>query len=83
MLEFRNSEKSQLGLPLPKGKVKVYRRDVDGRGYQFVACQPMDSVAADLRLVSPAAMLVARDGSSLSWNQHKPQWQCGPVARPV
>jgi hypothetical protein len=31
MLEFENSEKSSLGMPLPKGKVKMYRRDVDGR----------------------------------------------------
>jgi hypothetical protein len=31
MLEFQNTEKSHLGMPLPKGKVKVYRRDMDGR----------------------------------------------------
>jgi len=31
MLEFENSEKARLGLPLPRGKAKMYRRDVDGR----------------------------------------------------
>jgi len=31
MLEFRNSKKNNMGMPLPKGKVKVYRRDIDGR----------------------------------------------------
>lgn len=32
MREFRNSEENKLGLPLPKGRVRFYRRDdVDGR----------------------------------------------------
>jgi hypothetical protein len=31
MLEFENSEASNLGMPLPEGKVKVYRRDLDER----------------------------------------------------
>jgi len=32
---FRNDEKSGLGMPLPKGKVRVYKKDEDGRE-QFV-----------------------------------------------
>jgi hypothetical protein len=46
MLEFRNAEKSQLGMPLPKGKVKVYRRDVDGRN-EFVGEDAIDHTPQD------------------------------------
>lgn len=31
MLEFQNELKSGLGIPLPRGKAKIYRRDLDGR----------------------------------------------------
>lgn len=31
MREFKNSEKNGLGIPLPKGRVRFYRRDDDGR----------------------------------------------------
>ena len=31
MIEFKNDKKGGMGMPLPKGKVKVYRRDIDGR----------------------------------------------------
>jgi len=30
MQQFVNSEKNRLGIPLPKGKLRFYRRDVDG-----------------------------------------------------
>jgi len=46
MLEFDNSEKSQLGMPLPKGKVKVYRRDVDGRN-EFIGEDQIDHTPKD------------------------------------
>ena len=46
MLEFRNSEKSQLGMPLPKGKVKVYRRDTDGRN-EFIGEDAVDHTPKD------------------------------------
>jgi hypothetical protein len=35
VLEVVNSEHNGLGIPLPKGKVKLYRRDIDGRN-EFV-----------------------------------------------
>ena len=41
MLEFRNSAKSRLGMPLPRGLVKIYRRDVDGRN-EFVGEDRID-----------------------------------------
>ncbi|MGA1993594.1 MAG: DUF4139 domain-containing protein, partial [Bryobacteraceae bacterium] len=46
MLEFRNSEKSHLGMPLPRGKVKVYRRDTDGRN-EFVGEDSVDHTPKD------------------------------------
>ncbi|HXN47767.1 MAG TPA: DUF4139 domain-containing protein [Bryobacteraceae bacterium] len=46
MLEFKNSEKSHLGMPLPKGKVKVYRRDSDGRN-EFVGEDAVDHTPKD------------------------------------
>jgi hypothetical protein len=30
MLEFKNSKSENLGMPLPKGRVRVYKKDVDG-----------------------------------------------------
>ncbi len=46
MLEFRNSANSHLGMPLPRGKVKVYRRDVDGRN-EFVGEDRVDHTPKD------------------------------------
>ena len=46
MLEFKNSEKSHLGMPLPKGKVKVYRHDTDGRN-EFVGEDAVDHTPKD------------------------------------
>jgi hypothetical protein len=46
MLEFKNSEKSHLGMPLPKGKVKGYRRDTDGRN-EFVGEDSVDHTPKD------------------------------------
>ena len=46
MLEFQNSKKSHLGMPLPRGKVKVYRRDVDAR-HEFVGEDQIDHTPED------------------------------------
>jgi len=46
MLEFKNSESAHLGMPLPKGKVKVYRRDVDGRN-EFIGEDRIDHTPKD------------------------------------
>lgn len=46
MLEFQNSQKGGLGMPLPKGKVKVYRRDVDGRN-EFIGEDQIDHTPKD------------------------------------
>jgi hypothetical protein len=46
MLEFKNSESAHLGMPLPKGKVKVYRRDIDGRN-EFIGEDQIDHTPKD------------------------------------
>lgn len=46
MLEFKNSEAAHLGMPLPKGKVKMYRRDVDGRN-EFIGEDQIDHTPKD------------------------------------
>lgn len=46
MLEFQNSKKSHLGMPLPRGKVKVYRRDVDARN-EFIGEDQIDHTPED------------------------------------
>lgn len=43
---FRNDEKSGLGMPLPKGKVRVYKKDEDGKE-QFVGEDEIDHTPKD------------------------------------
>jgi hypothetical protein len=43
---FRNEEKSGLGIPLPKGKVRVYQRDSDGKE-QFIGEDEIDHTPKD------------------------------------
>jgi hypothetical protein len=43
---FRNDEKSGLGIPLPKGKVRVYKKDGDGRE-QFIGEDQLDHTPKD------------------------------------
>ncbi|MGA9365652.1 MAG: hypothetical protein WBW16_14915 [Bacteroidota bacterium] len=45
-LTFRNEQKSGLGIPLPKGKVRVYKRDDDGKE-QFVGEDLIDHTPKD------------------------------------
>ena len=46
MLEFKNSKESNLGMPLPKGKIKLYRRDIDGRN-EFIGEDQIDHTPKD------------------------------------
>jgi hypothetical protein len=46
MLEFRNSEKSGLGLPLPMGTLRVFKKDSKG-GAQFVGEDRLDHTPKD------------------------------------
>jgi hypothetical protein len=45
-LEFKNSKSDGLGLPLPKGKIRVYKKDSDG-SQEFVGEDRIDHTPAD------------------------------------
>jgi hypothetical protein len=44
--EFKNSESNHLGVPLPKGRLRFYRRDTDGR-LEFVGENSVDHTPKD------------------------------------
>ncbi|HEY7616263.1 MAG TPA: hypothetical protein VH744_05625, partial [Terriglobales bacterium] len=46
MEEFKNSEANHLGMPLPKGKLRFYRRDTDGH-LEFVGENTIDHTPKD------------------------------------
>jgi hypothetical protein len=46
---FRNDEKSGLGMPLPKGKLRVYKKDDDGKE-QFIGEDRIDHTPKDEEL---------------------------------
>ena len=46
---FKNDEQSGLGIPLPKGKVRVYKRDEDGKE-QFIGEDQIDHTPKDEEL---------------------------------
>jgi len=46
MEEFKNSEANHLGIPLPKGKLRFYRRDTDGH-LEFVGENMIDHTPKD------------------------------------
>ncbi len=46
MVEFKNSRENHLGMPLPKGRVRFYRRDTDGQ-LEFTGENMIDHTPAD------------------------------------
>ena len=46
MQEFKNSEANHLGMPLPKGRLRFYRRDTDGH-LEFVGENSIDHTPKD------------------------------------
>ncbi|HEV7673597.1 MAG TPA: hypothetical protein VGQ12_03610 [Candidatus Angelobacter sp.] len=46
MVEFKNSKENHLGLPLPKGRVRFYRRDTDGQ-MEFTGENMIDHTPSD------------------------------------
>ncbi len=46
MLEFRNSKENNLGIPLPKGRVRVYKKDTDG-SVEFIGEDAIDHTPKD------------------------------------
>jgi hypothetical protein len=46
MREFKNSKENHLGMPLPKGRLRFYRRDADGQ-MEFVGENTIDHTPKD------------------------------------
>jgi hypothetical protein len=46
MVEFKNSKENHLGMPLPKGRLRFYRRDTDGQ-IEFTGENEIDHTPAD------------------------------------
>lgn len=46
VLEFKNSKEGHLGMPLPKGKVRVYKQDTDG-SLEFIGEDEIDHTPKD------------------------------------
>ncbi|HEX6505656.1 MAG TPA: hypothetical protein VF011_20610 [Terriglobales bacterium] len=46
MQEFKNSQANHLGMPLPKGRLRFYRRDTDGR-LEFIGENSIDHTPKD------------------------------------
>lgn len=49
VVEIVNSEKNRLGMPLPKGRVRVYKQDVEGQ-LQFVGEDTIDHTPRDEKI---------------------------------
>jgi hypothetical protein len=67
-LEFTNSESSQLGMPLPKGIVRVYKADRAG-ALQFTGEDRIDHTPRDetLRIKMGEAFDVVADRRQMEW----------------
>jgi len=67
-LVFRNDKKSRLGMPLPKGVVRVYKRDQD-ESLQFVGENHVDHTPVDekIRITIGNAFDVVGDRKQTSW----------------
>jgi hypothetical protein len=71
MLEFKNSKESNLGMALPKGKVKLYRRDIDGRN-EFIGEDQIDHTPKDetVMLYTGNAFDVVGERRQTNFNLH-------------
>lgn len=70
MQEIKNSEENHLGMPLPKGRVRFYRQDEDGRlqftGKNFIDHTPKDEL---LRLYTGNAFDLTGERKRTSFKQ--------------
>lgn len=48
-LEFKNNQQDGLGIPLPKGKIRVYKEDVDG-ALEFIGEDQIDHTPVDEKI---------------------------------
>jgi len=68
-LDFPNSEQNHLGMPLPKGTLRVYKADKSG-GKQFVGEDSIDHTPRDekVRVKVGEAFDVVADRKQMSWS---------------
>ena len=80
MEEFKNSDTNHLGIPLPKGKLRFYRRDTDGH-LEFIGENTIDHTPKDetIRIYTGNAFDVVESASvpttrwmstSTGWTSH-------------
>lgn len=69
-IEMSNSEKNHMGIPMPKGKVRVYKKDQDG-ALQFVGEDQIDHTPKDekIRLYIGDAFDLVGEHKQLNFNQ--------------
>jgi hypothetical protein len=69
-LEFANSQKNNLGMPLPKGSIKVYKHDSDGK-LEFIGEDSIDHTPKDetLRLYLGDAFDVVGERKRMNYRQ--------------
>lgn len=70
MLEFKNAEQNQLGVPLPKGTIRVYKSDPDGSN-QFIGEDNIDHTPKDemIRLNIGNAFDIVGERSQTKFNK--------------
>ncbi len=51
-LEFMNSKQNNLGMPLPAGKVRVYKEDPDDKSLEFIG-EDMIDISIEVVITSP------------------------------
>ena len=75
LLELENREANGLGMPLPKGVVRVYKEDTDG-GRQFVGEDEIDHTPRDerVRVKLGEAFDVVADRRQMDWQE---RGRCG------
>lgn len=75
MREIKNSEANHLGMPLPKGRVRFYRRDDEGR-LQFTGEDVIDHTARDetLRLYTGNAFDLVGERKRTNYRSEQPNW---------
>ena len=49
-IEFHNSKENELGIPLPAGKIRVYKQDPDDKALEFIGEEKIDHTPKDEKL---------------------------------
>ncbi len=78
MREFVNSEANHLGMPLPKGRVRFYRRDQDGQ-LEFTGENEIDHTAKDetIRVYTGNAFDIAGERKQTQYQTQQQQFPHG------